>query len=217
VTGLPELKWNTEGAFIGKLAEVMPEPEHEFPFRYFLAVPLLHIDYVNTILIRFSETVHNGNWQSLEAEAVVSAFVHYSFIKSNRSLLFTDLQGTTDVLHATLSDASRIGVLQEDGTTVMFDPQYCTTGGNAAPWDYGKHCIGPFLKNHKCSKYCTYLELAPLVPERPKPRPRLAAATSSDAEHNSTSRACSESVSDALAALIEPTGREHGSARHSSA
>ena len=114
-------------------------------------------------------------------------------------------------IEQTFSQWSYTGVLQEDGTTIMFDPQYCTHSGNAAPWDYGKHCITPFVKKHQCSKYCTYLDLPPIVPERPKPRPI---------------KPCSEPLflgddedagSNKSLPLPESASKEHEVARHSSA
>lgn len=62
-----------------------------------------------------------------------------------------------------------------NGGCILYDPQFSTTTGNAAPWDGGVHEIERFIKSHECSKYCRVLKLADLkvhTPPRPRPRPR---------------------------------------------
>lgn len=62
----------------------------------------------------------------------------------------------------------------------MFNPQFSTERGFAAPWDYGKAGIEEFVDNHRCTRYCRHLHLVPLnepqaLPPRPKPKPAVKA------------------------------------------
>lgn len=59
--------------------------------------------------------------------------------------------------------------MQPGGRCILFDPQYSTKNGLAAPWDHGEYAIQEFIRNHVCSKLCRQLSLPPLVPTRPKP------------------------------------------------
>jgi hypothetical protein len=59
--------------------------------------------------------------------------------------------------------------MQPNGDCILFDPQFNTKEGGVARWDLGPIAIQEFVKSHMCSKYCRYLELAPLIPVTPKP------------------------------------------------
>lgn len=66
--------------------------------------------------------------------------------------------------------------MEEGGGCVLFDPQFSTVGGIAAPWDLGMAEIQGFIDSHKCYKFCRRLLLPPLdeneLPLSPRPKPK---------------------------------------------
>lgn len=100
------LKWNAEGAFIGRFARMYGPPGEPtpgtspqkklngpFPFAYFLAVPFLTLDDRDNLQVRFNQRRKFTQWPHTQLAAAINAFEHFAFIKRNRKLIFTDLQG----------------------------------------------------------------------------------------------------------------------------
>jgi hypothetical protein len=48
---------------------------------------------------------------------------------------------------------------------ILFNPQFVTTTGGTAPWDFGGLSIKGFSDMHICNKYCRYLNLPHLNPD----------------------------------------------------
>jgi hypothetical protein len=94
----PVLKWNFDGALIGRL-QVSRDDEEPLPLPYqnFLLVPLLQIDEYHKE-VRFQTDCDHSTWAAAEMADILNAFTHYAFLQSGRSLLFKDLQGNYAVI-----------------------------------------------------------------------------------------------------------------------
>lgn len=90
-----EFKWNSEGAFIGRLSKSEDCPYicdvGPLPYAFILVVPLLDIKKKDSV--RFTDPDTYKNWQERKMASAMSTFVHYAFLESDRTLVFSDLQG----------------------------------------------------------------------------------------------------------------------------
>lgn len=105
ISSYTDLSWNSRGAFIGKLVpledgvekDAVWSPKGSLPFLYFLAVPLLPLNDIGSHTIRFGDACNPieiaSSQSTIELSAIVAAFVHFAYIKTMRTMLFTDLQG----------------------------------------------------------------------------------------------------------------------------
>lgn len=106
---LLDVSWNTEGAFIGKLKERLGMLPHgvdpvgpdsvwprngALPFEYFLAVPFLPFGDPENHIARFGSAYKViETTRFVDLTHLVSAFNHFSLMKNQNNLVFTDLQG----------------------------------------------------------------------------------------------------------------------------
>lgn len=94
-----DLDWNSAGAFIGRLPPPIEDKRlnkwasYPLPFQSFLAVPLLEINESDCVQTRFNGMISDYTWAQKDASDVVAAFEHYVYIKSKKTLVFSDLQG----------------------------------------------------------------------------------------------------------------------------
>lgn len=95
-----DFHWNVDGAFIGRLpfGHGPPVPNSRYndrigplPFEYILVLLLLDVKEEN--VIRFSNFPIQTTWEASRMEDAINAFRHYAFIESDRTLVYTDLQG----------------------------------------------------------------------------------------------------------------------------
>jgi hypothetical protein len=93
-------KWNIGDSFIARLRNSHGPPPDEpaydivvgpLPYGYILVVPLL--DIREGSMIRFVGGFEFNNWQDAAMADCMKTFLHYSFLESNRTLVFSDLQG----------------------------------------------------------------------------------------------------------------------------
>ncbi|TEB18897.1 hypothetical protein FA13DRAFT_1802804 [Coprinellus micaceus] len=87
----------------------------------------------------------------------VYAFMHYGFGRSNRLLVFADLQGTPG--------SFKLNGKRVNGT-VLFDPMTHTTKGDSGVGDFGTDGIAAFIQQHRCREICKRLGLDKDVPLR---------------------------------------------------
>ena len=127
-----EIRWNFAGAFIGCAAGVTPAPDsgttdnRSLLFDYFLAAPPLDINNETTER-KFSGNEDVGN-NTDPLGCVIDAYVHHALIDSLGDMLFADVQGMyslyTGRLHySDIVAYGLIGVVLEDGSLCLFDPQ----------------------------------------------------------------------------------------------
>ncbi|KAJ7845590.1 kinase-like domain-containing protein [Mycena olivaceomarginata] len=97
-----------------------------------------------TTVIKFSGTlIHHSHRTDLRS-ATISAFAHFVYGYSNKSLVFADLQGTPSRIKG------------KDGL-VLFDLMTHTISEDSGVGDFGLEGIKTFLNGHKCSKVCSTL------------------------------------------------------------
>lgn len=66
------------------------------PYQYFLAVPLLIFDDDEFTEVRFEHGPKNWDelkWPESDVAEVVASFAHHAFLRKDRKLAFSDLQG----------------------------------------------------------------------------------------------------------------------------
>ncbi|KAF9231626.1 kinase-like domain-containing protein [Melanogaster broomeanus] len=148
VVGLPRIRWNFDGAFIGKLVNPLPPvsstdvDNRTFLWTLFLATPLL-LNGSGYKEVKFSGNLDVGNNHDVLGR-VVDAFAHHVVCDSDKTVLLSDLQG----------------VVAPDGSLILFDPQAHTEDGDSGHWDKGSKQIDEFIRNHKCNKFCNALDLS---------------------------------------------------------
>ncbi|KAH7904484.1 hypothetical protein BJ138DRAFT_1106788 [Hygrophoropsis aurantiaca] len=109
--GIPKIKWNAEGVFIGKLLEPPPsapkegEDNRTFIYNIFLAAPLLQTGSGYSE-VKFSGNTDIGNNRD-PLGCAMDAFAHHVVVDSARTILISDLQG----------------IVAPDGSATLFDPQ----------------------------------------------------------------------------------------------
>jgi len=96
------MRWNTEGAFVGRLTEPLPprdnpdEDNRSLIFTTFLAAPILPSgpSYKE---IKFSGNTEVGQNSGTIGHAL-DTFAHHVVVDSQKSVLFVDLQGSSRIL-----------------------------------------------------------------------------------------------------------------------
>lgn len=87
----PDIRWNTEGAFIGTATNGWLDDTSSLVFETFLAAPLLDISGL------YTERKFSGSTTARASIDVVGsaidAYAHHVLVDSNGTLLLTDLQG----------------------------------------------------------------------------------------------------------------------------
>ncbi|KAJ7926924.1 kinase-like domain-containing protein, partial [Mycena leptocephala] len=97
-------------------------------------------------VIKFSGTlVHHSHRRDLRS-ATISAFAHFVFGYSKRTLVVADLQGTPCL------------VRNNDGL-VLFDLMTHTADGDSGVGDFGREGIETFVHDHNCTDLCRSLSL----------------------------------------------------------
>ncbi|KAF7327481.1 Alpha-type protein kinase domain-containing protein [Mycena kentingensis (nom. inval.)] len=107
-------------------------------------------------VINFTGTLdHASHAAANDIQAkTVHAFTHFVFAKTERSLVFADLQGTP-------------GPVRECDGIILFDPMTHTTEGGSGLGDWGQDGINSFVEGHSCNDICAALGLDkqyPMVP-----------------------------------------------------
>jgi len=151
VTTIPEFYFNFENSNFGHIIPSPTSGSRPLPFSAFLATPLLPCGPLNPKIEKFTGNGILGPADSHIAKAI-HAFVHFSVLYSQNSVLFCDLQGP-----------DRYGVM------CLIDPQSHTTNPvhQRNYWDKGPREITCFEEQHlpHCSEnwVCKSLNLANLV------------------------------------------------------
>ncbi|KAJ7327592.1 kinase-like domain-containing protein [Mycena albidolilacea] len=97
-------------------------------------------------VIKFSGTlVHHSHRRDLRS-ATISAFAHFVFGYSKRTLVVADLQGTPCL------------VRNNDGL-ILFDLMTHTADGDSGVGDFGREGIETFVHDHNCTDLCRSLSL----------------------------------------------------------
>ncbi|KAJ7577391.1 kinase-like domain-containing protein [Mycena floridula] len=111
-----------------------------------------------TTVSKFSGTLtHQAQRHNLQSHTV-SAFAHFAFVHSQRSLVFADLQGKLILLISTLAHVNGKDVM------VLFDVMTHTTSGDSGVGDFGEEGIASFVRDHSCLQVCLKLGLDTSMP-----------------------------------------------------
>ncbi|EJF58403.1 hypothetical protein DICSQDRAFT_66970, partial [Dichomitus squalens LYAD-421 SS1] len=95
---------------------------------------------------RWSGTMAHPNHADKRG-ATLTAFVHFAYVYSHRTLVFSDLQTSS-------------GRLQNGGRgDILFDVMTHTESGDSGIGDYGETGIKTFLADHICNDICVELGL----------------------------------------------------------
>ncbi|KAJ6536984.1 kinase-like domain-containing protein [Mycena capillaripes] len=81
--------------------------------------------------------------------ATINIFQHFSYFKSNKTLVLADIQGSEHY------DPSK-------KATILFDLMSHTTTGDTGAGDHGEAGIKSFVDQHRCGQRCIQMELEPL-------------------------------------------------------
>ncbi|KAF8066734.1 kinase-like domain-containing protein [Lyophyllum atratum] len=152
-TTIPKFYFNFPASIMGRLERLKSGSTH-VPFFDFIATPLLPCGPVDAKVKKFTGNEHFGE-ASDDMTQAVHAFVHFSAVYSDNSILFCDLQGTLDL----------------KGVMCLFDPQAHTNSDVPSHyWDLGSKLFGRIMAQHSqvCSKnwVCQRLSLGNLRVER---------------------------------------------------
>ncbi|KAG2136218.1 kinase-like domain-containing protein [Suillus cothurnatus] len=139
VKGLPSIKWNVAGAFIGKLTDFLL-------YDVFLATPLLPSGALYWE-VKFSGNEQPGNNEDMIG-CVVDAYSHHVLVDSDFETLISDIQG----------------VIAPDHSVTLFDPQAHIESQDSGYWDKGPDQIQLFQTLHDCNQFCKALELEQHIP-----------------------------------------------------
>ncbi|KAH7903950.1 kinase-like domain-containing protein, partial [Hygrophoropsis aurantiaca] len=158
--GLPNIRFNTAGSFIGTLVSPVPEwnesskikDNRSLYYSTFMAAPLL--DLANGWHEeKWSGTCETGDNETHVAR-VLNAFSHHSLIDSANTCLLVDLQGAST---------------SPDGDIILFDPQAHTTWPGAVGFfDKKQSEIDRFSQEHVCNEICKALKLSAKDPKTGK-------------------------------------------------
>ncbi|KAG1900110.1 uncharacterized protein F5891DRAFT_1189196 [Suillus fuscotomentosus] len=153
VKGLPSMKWNVAGAFIGKLTDLLPpaptdgtDDNRSLLYDVFLATPLLPSGALYRE-VKFSGNEQPGNNEDMIGR-VVDAYSHHVLVDSDFETLISDIQG----------------IIAPDHSVTLFDPQAHTESQDSGYWDKGPDQIQLFQALHDCNQFCKALELERHVP-----------------------------------------------------
>lgn len=108
------------------------------------------IQYVFEPMIRpFYKYTSSTGWiwkdhKKRVAVACVEAFVHYTYHKSNRKMIVTDLQGIYGLNHYNFGRSRYI----------LSEPAVCSKKRLYGPSDKGQEGIEKFFANHVCNGFC---------------------------------------------------------------
>ncbi|KAH7869317.1 kinase-like domain-containing protein [Lentinula edodes] len=163
-TTLPNISYNSDGAFIGMTTSFIPagplpvnssdvSDERSLLYNTFLVVPLLPTGGFCKER-RFSGNSEIGQNDEDYAGMMIDAFAHHVVEDANGEYMLADIQG----------------IVQFDKSIILFDPQAHTKAGMSGSWDRGSEEIDKFCKEHKCNVICKQLELRDLLqpfPHRP--------------------------------------------------
>ncbi|KAG1895860.1 uncharacterized protein F5891DRAFT_1193674 [Suillus fuscotomentosus] len=140
VKGLPSMKWNIVGAFIGKLTDLLPpaptdgtDDNRSLLYDVFLATPLLPSGALYRE-VKFSGNEQPGNNEDMIGR-VVDAYSHHVLVDSS-----------------------------PDHSVTLFDPQAHIESQDSGYWDKGPDQIQLFQALHDCNQFCKALELEQHVP-----------------------------------------------------
>ncbi|KAJ6562463.1 kinase-like domain-containing protein, partial [Mycena capillaripes] len=81
--------------------------------------------------------------------ATINVFQHFSYFKSNKTLVLADIQGSE---HYDPSNKA----------TILFDLMSHTTTGDTGAGDHGEAGIKSFVDQHQCGQRCIQMELEPM-------------------------------------------------------
>ncbi|KAG6885108.1 hypothetical protein C0992_005462 [Termitomyces sp. T32_za158] len=138
---IPDIKWNSAGAFVGKAITCWPDEDSSLMFESFLAAPLLDTSTLYTER-KFSGSVIAGH--SVDVVGVVlDAYAHHVLVDTNGDMVLTDLQG----------------IVGPDQSVILFDPQAHSQTKDTGFWDQGSEGIEAWEKAHKCNEMCKQLKL----------------------------------------------------------
>ncbi|KIJ40769.1 hypothetical protein M422DRAFT_256185 [Sphaerobolus stellatus SS14] len=162
---LPKIRYNADGAFIGKMIiqndrDEVPKPSYGTPdtrsmlYATFLAAPLLNMKGCTEV--RFTDNQGKGHDMCEEEMGqIIAAFTHAVLVDSDHMVIVTDIQG----------------VFLANKELVLYDPQVHTVCSHWNPLgDDGRKIINAFLRQHKCNNYCRKLHLEGASPESVTPR-----------------------------------------------
>ncbi|KAF5377218.1 hypothetical protein D9615_006391 [Tricholomella constricta] len=138
---IPKIRWNSEGAFVGKATNCWPDDESSLMFESFLAAPLLDTSVVYTER-KFSGSDVAGRSADVVGSAL-DAYAHHTLVDTEGQILLTDLQG----------------VVGSDQSVILFDPQAHSCAKDTGFWDQGSDGIKVWEKAHKCNELCKQLKL----------------------------------------------------------
>ncbi|KAG1876221.1 kinase-like domain-containing protein, partial [Suillus subluteus] len=140
--------WNTTGAFIGKLIDLLPsapidgtDDNQSLIYDVFLATPLLPSGALYH-KVKFSGNEQPGNNEDLIGH-VVDAYSHHVLVDSEFEILISDIQG----------------IIAPDHSVILFDPQAHTYNRDSGYWDKGPDQIQLFQTLHDCNQFCKALGL----------------------------------------------------------
>ncbi|KAG2745806.1 hypothetical protein P692DRAFT_20741556, partial [Suillus brevipes Sb2] len=163
VKGLPSMKWNAAGAFIGKLVDLLPsaptdgtDDNRSLIYDVFLATPLLPLGALYRE-VEFSGNEQPGNNEDLIGR-VVDAYSHHVLIDSEHCFI------------SILTDFT--GIIAPDHSVILFDPQAHTyvsrhyhENRDSGYWDKGPDQIQLFQTLHDCNQFCKALGLEQHIPD----------------------------------------------------
>ncbi|KAG6883407.1 hypothetical protein C0993_006361 [Termitomyces sp. T159_Od127] len=138
---IPNIRWNSEGAFVGKATNCWLDEDSSLMFESFLAAPLLDTSALYTER-KFSGSIIAGC--SVDVVGVtIDAYAHHIFIDTDGEMILTDLQG----------------IVGPDQSVILFDPQAHSRTKDSGFWDQGFEGIEAWKEAHKCNEMCKKLRL----------------------------------------------------------
>ncbi|KAG6876416.1 hypothetical protein C0992_013039 [Termitomyces sp. T32_za158] len=140
---IPHIRWNSEGAFVGKATNCWPDKESSLMFESFLATPLLDTS------VLYTERKFSGSVTAGHSVDVVGVALDAMLITRISTLVFQH------ALFLTLS----AGVVGLDQSVILFDPQAHSQTKDTGFWDQGIEGIRAWEKAHKCNEMCKKLKL----------------------------------------------------------
>lgn len=97
------IRWNSRGAFLGKVIDFWLDDTSSLLFETFLAAPLLDMSGLYTER-KFSGSTMAGRSIDVVGSAM-DAYAHHTLVDSNGAILLTDLQGMlVELCHTTHPD-----------------------------------------------------------------------------------------------------------------
>ncbi|KAJ2935154.1 hypothetical protein H1R20_g1900, partial [Candolleomyces eurysporus] len=150
VKAVPNIRWNYEGAFLGRVQEFDPNDRKDSSLYHdtFLAVPYITIPKGAERKFSGTNSAGKNNQADDNIGRWMDAYAHHVLEDSDGYLVITDLQG----------------VVYASGEVVLFDPQGHTSLKDSGYWDKGQEGMNEWMREHKCNRVCKQLKLTPQVP-----------------------------------------------------